>query len=242
MARAVTVERERKGSGSEPVRISVIIPTLNEALVIEQSLGRLMSMGGSFEAIVVDNGSTDDTVLLASRWAKTITSAPGRGPAFNAGAAEAKGDILLFLHADTTLPAGAFEAIATALEDPEVVGGCFSVSFDVDAWPSQLVEALYSLFSRMGFFYGDSGIFVRRSALDSIGGFAPLPIMEDFDLCLKLRKRGRTVRLLHKVVTSGRRWRGQGFLKTALVYLAVQGLYLAGVRSPRLFKLYEAVR
>ncbi len=242
MARDVIVEPEMKGSGPEPASISVIIPTLNEALVIEQSLERLMAAGDALETIVVDNGSTDDTVLLASRWARTITRSPGRGPALDAGAAAARGNVLLFLHADTIPPVGAFEAVSAALEDPGAVGGSFSVSFDEGGWQSRLVEVLYLLFARMGLFYGDSAIFVRRSVFDAIGGFEPLPIMEDFDFCLKLRRRGRTVRLPHKVVTSARRWRGQGFLKTALVYLAIQGLYLVGVRSSRLFRLYEVVR
>jgi len=222
--------------------ISVIVPVLNEESIIEESLRRLTSLGGDFEVIVVDNGSTDGSFRLASQWARTITSPPGRGPALNAGAACATGSTLLFLHADTALPHGAFYAIEEAMADERVVGGCFSISFDGEGWQSTLVEDMYRLFAAAGYFYGDAAIFVRRATFDAIGGFKPLAMMEDFDLCLRLRRAGPTVRLQRTVISSGRRWRGQGFLKTVLVYLAIQGLYLAGVRDARLFKLYRAIR
>lgn len=242
MAPGAIVEREMNVSGSESPETTVIIPTLNEARIIERTLERLARMEGNFEVIVVDNGSIDDTVSLASKWARTITSTPGRGPAYNAGFRLARGRFLLFLHADTALPPGAFGAIASSLADPGVVGGCFSVSFDDAGWQSRLVRILYRLFSAVGFFYGDSATFVRREVFESLGGFALIPIMEDFDFCLRLRRQGRTVRLPETVVTSSRRWRTQGFFKTAAVYLVIQGLYLLGVRSPRLFRLYEAIR
>jgi rSAM/selenodomain-associated transferase 2 len=239
---AVTVELERFRSSLETAKISVIVPVLNEALIIEEALHRLTTMEGSFETIVVDNGSTDESVRLASRWARTITSQPGRGSALNAGARHAQGEVLLFLHADTCLPDGAFDAVEGALVDESLVGGCFSIAFDGDGWQPRLVGWLYHLFSRAGFFYGDAAIFVRRTTFEAIGGFKPLALMEDLDLCLRLRRRGRTVLLPQRVVSSGRRWREQGFLKTALVYVAIQGLYLLGIRSPTLFKLYKVVR
>ncbi len=231
-----------RDSGLEPPTISVIVPVLDEALIIERTLECLLELEGNFEVIVVDNGSTDDSYELASRWVQTIRSAPGRGPALNAGALRARSDRLLFLHADTTLPRDAFRSVEEALADPDVVGGCFSISFDGSGWQSRLVEALYRLFALRGFFYGDSAIFVRRSTFEAMGGFEPMPIMEDFDFCLRLRRMGRTARLAQRVVSSERRWRGQGFAKTVLVYLAIQGLYLLGIRHPRLFALYQAVR
>lgn len=226
----------------ETTTTTVIVPVLNEARIIETTLRRLTSMEGSFETIVVDNGSTDDTFRLASRWARTITSAPGRGPALNAGASLARGEVLLFLHADTILPPEAFDAIRQGLADRDVVGGCFSIDFDGAGWQPRVVKALYDLFALAGFFYGDSAIFMRRSIFEAMGGFKPLPMMEDFDLCLRMRRLGRTVRLPERVLSSGRRWREQGFLKTALVYVAIQGLYLLGVRRPGLFRRYRPVR
>ena len=199
-------------------------------------------MEGDLEIIVVDNGSTDGTLRLASRRARTLTSPPGRGVAMNAGAAAATGDTLLFLHADTRLPDSAFEAIATAMADEGTVAGHFAVTFDGDDWRSSLVTRLYAAFSRAGFFYGDSAIFVRRSVFRSLGGFHQLPLMEDFDLCLRLRKTGRIARLPTRVRTSDRRWKRQGFLRTILVFLMIQGLYIAGYRRPALFNLYRAVR
>lgn len=222
--------------------ISVIVPALNEELLIEGALTRVLAMEGDFEVIVVDNGSSDRTGSIAARWAKTITSPPGRGPAMNAGAACSKGDILLFLHVDTRLPSGAFPAIEEVLGDSGVVGGCFSIAFEPDDWRSRLVASLYGLFSRAGFFYGDSAIFVRRSTFESLNGFKPLPLMEDFDLCLRLRKMGRTARLPLRVVSSARRWQKQGFLRMVLIYLTIQGIYLLGFRNPSIFKLYKAIR
>jgi rSAM/selenodomain-associated transferase 2 len=230
------------GSGPEPPTLSIIIPTLNEALIIADTLRRLASQEGDCELLVVDNGSTDGTAALASPLARTITSPPGRGAALNAGAEASRGDLLLFLHADTCLPPGALPAIIRAMADPAVVGGCFSVEFDGGGWEPRLAGCLYGLFARAGFFYGDAAIFLRRDAMRRLGGVRPLPMMEDLDLCVRMRRLGRTVRLPDRVVSSGRRWRGQGFLRTAAVYLAVQGLYLLGIRHPRLFRLYRPVR
>jgi rSAM/selenodomain-associated transferase 2 len=221
---------------------SVIIPVLNEERIIESALSRLAAMDADIEMIVVDNGSTDDTFRLASRWARTLSSAPGRGPAMNAGADVATGEILLFLHADTHLPMGAFQAVQEALADGRNVGGCFSVAFDGDDWRDALVAAMYRAFSRLGLFYGDAAIFVRCDTFRSLGGYKPMALMEDFDLCLRLRRAGRTVRLPLAVRSSSRRWRKQGFLKTVLVFCVIQGLYLAGYRRPSLFKLYRAIR
>jgi rSAM/selenodomain-associated transferase 2 len=222
--------------------VSVIMPVLNEERIIEGALSRLAGMGGDFEVIVVDNGSTDGTLGLASQRAKTITSAPGRGPAMNAGAAVAAGEVLLFLHADTHLPDRAFQGVEAAISVEGAVGGCFSVAFDGDDWRGGLVTLLYRAFSRLGFFYGDAAIFVRRDTFWSLGGYKPMALMEDFDLCLRLRKAGRTTRLPLTVSSSSRRWRQQGFLKTLLVFFAIQGLYLVGYRRPSLFKLYRAIR
>jgi rSAM/selenodomain-associated transferase 2 len=222
--------------------ISVIIPVLNEERIIEDALSRLAGIDGDFEVIVVDNGSTDGTLRLASRWANTLTSAPGRGPARNAGAAAAVGDVLLFLHADTHLPDGAVDAVRAALSDEKTVGGCFSVSFGGDDWRDRLVTLLYGLFSRLGFFYGDAAIFVRHDTFRALGGYKPMALMEDLDLCIRLREAGGTTRLPLSVHSSTRRWRRQGFLKTMLVFLVVQGLYLVGYRRPSLFKLYRAIR
>lgn len=230
------------GSGLEPTTLSIIIPTLNEALIIEGALMRLAARDGNIELLVVDNGSTDGTVALASPLARTITSPPGRGAALNVGAEASRGELLLFLHADTHLPPGALAAIIRAMADPAVVGGCFSVEFDGGGWEPRLAGCLYGLFARAGFFYGDAAIFLRQDAMRRLGGVRPLPMMEDFDLCIRMRRLGRTLRLPDRVVSSGRRWRGQGFLRTAAVYLAVQGLYLLGIRHPRLFRLYRPVR
>lgn len=222
--------------------ISVIVPMLTEEAIIETALRRLSEMEGDFAVVVVDNGSTDESLRLASKWARTLVGPPGRGPAMNIGAARSDGDILLFLHADTTLPADAFQAVERALTCTGAVGGRFSVVFDGDDRRSRFVTALYEAANRAGLFYGDAAIFVRREVFESLHGFKSLPLMEDFDFCRRLHHAGRTVKLPQTVVSSARRWQHQGFLKTALIYATIQGLYLLGWRRNSLFRLYKAIR
>lgn len=233
---------ERPIQARRMTAVSVIMPVLNEERIIESALARLASLEGEFEVLVVDNGSTDATLRLASRWARTITSPPGRGPAMNAGAAAASGETLLFLHADTQLPGESFRVLQATMREREAVGGCFSVTFDGGGVGDSFVELLYRGWSRLGFFYGDAAIFVRRETFRALGGFKPLPLMEDFDFCLRLRKAGSTVRLPLAVRSSSRRWKQQGLLRTSLVFMLIQGLYIAGYRRPALFRLYRAIR
>jgi rSAM/selenodomain-associated transferase 2 len=161
----------------------------------------------------------------------------------NAGAAAARGDVLLFLHADTRLPDGFADAVARALADPHVVGGHFAVALDAPGWRYRLTERLISGRSRLtGVATGDQAIFVRRAVFQALGGFAPLPLMEDIDLMRRLKHRGRVAALRERVVSSARRWERNGFWRTVLLMWTLRLAYYAGVSPTALARFYRDSR
>ncbi|HWQ35347.1 MAG TPA: TIGR04283 family arsenosugar biosynthesis glycosyltransferase [Blastocatellia bacterium] len=222
--------------------ISIIIPTLNEAATICATAAAVRQSNGKAEIIVSDGGSTDGTVEKARECGLRTISAPrGRGPQMNAAAQIASGDVLLFLHADTRLPAGALQLIIEAMKDSDVCGGNFSLIFDGRDWGSRLLTRLYPLLRLGGMCYGDSGFFVRRAAFEAVGGFRNFPIFEDCDLYKRLRRLGRFVHLKQQAVTSSRRFEGK-FLRTFALWSALQLLYWLGVNPHHLNRLYRPAR
>jgi rSAM/selenodomain-associated transferase 2 len=221
------------------VRISVIIPTLREVDTVAYAITSTHQTLEPFEVIVVDAGSNDGTREAARRAGASVIVAPGsRAIAMSAGARLARGDALLFLHADTTLPAGAGHAVREALGDAH--GGAFRVRYD-DGRP--ILRSLGNLRLRLlGPVYGDQAIFVTRVAYDRIGGYRPLPIMEDYDFVLRLRHAGRFVLLPLYVETAARRHRGHGTLPTLARMWMIQGLYRLGVSPYRLARMYPPTR
>lgn len=186
--------------------ISVIVPVLNEAATIGPALTELLAQGGDFEVIVVDGGSTDGTWEAAEQVTRVrcIRSDKGRGRQMNAGAAHARGELLLFLHADTRLAPGAFEAIERARKGG-VQAGAFTHRFGSDDWRLRLISAGHNMKCRLnGIYYGDHGIFVARNVFDGVGGFPEVPILEDVIFCERLRKLARG-RLLPEVATTDAR-------------------------------------
>ena len=227
--------------GEHVPRISVVIPTLNEAEHILKTLARVQSASG-VEVVVIDGGSNDQTVRLAQGFgAKVIVSAPGRARQMNAGADEGTGDILLFLHADTRLPQRFDYHIRQVLADPETVGGAFRLRTDVDSLGLRVIEELANWRSRrLQMPYGDQGIFVRADLFRTMGGFPDMPIMEDFEFMRRLKRQyGRVVTVPVPVITSSRRWRSLGILRTTLVNQVVIMSYLAGVPPSRLARWYQ---
>ena len=223
--------------------ISIIIPVLNEAQSIGETLEAAARVKGVVEVIVVDGGSADGTAEAArGRGARVVSAARGRGAQMHAGALAARGEVLWFLHADTLAPVDAGECIGRALADPRAVGGNFSIRFDGAGGAARFLTWLYPRLRLLGLAYGDSGFFVRRAAYERAGGFKPFPIFEDLDLLRALRRQGRFVQAEACVVTSSRRFEGRSFALTFARWSLLQSLYWLGVSPHTLARLYANVR
>jgi rSAM/selenodomain-associated transferase 2 len=202
---------------------SVVIPTLNEAESLPATLSAVSraqaagnALGQTAGIVVSDGGSTDATCALAlSVDARVLRGAAGRGRQVAAGIHATDGDVVVLVHADTWLPETAFAAMATALRDPQVVGGGFRKRFregpPLLRFGAGLRSALF--FALSGRLFGDQAIFARRSALEAAGGMPEWPLMEDFELCRRLRTVGRLALLRDEVWTSGRRFSEQGTIR-----------------------------
>jgi rSAM/selenodomain-associated transferase 2 len=222
--------------------VSIVIPVLNEARLIQSAITSLDGLRGQFEIIVADGGSTDETVALAtSSGARVIVAPRGRGLQMNAGAAAANGAVLLFLHADTRLPENAVALIEAALQTPDVCGGHFSLRFAGTTLGAKVLTQMYPQLRWLGLVYGDSAIFVRRKVFEALGGYGNLPLFEDCDLYQRVRRAGRFVRLAEYAITSSRRFEGH-FLRAFARWAMLQLLYWFGVSPQRLAQMYRAVR
>ena len=228
--------------------ISVIIPTLNEEKPLRHTLSCLSTAEIS-EAIIVDGGSTDQTISIAKVFCsgasniRIITAPAGRARQMNEGAKASRGDILLFLHADTRLPVDAKLMIEAAFANPAVVGGHFDVRFDSPSRWGTMISTLMNWRSRLsGIATGDQAMFLRRHVFEQIGGFADIPLMEDIEFSRRLKSMGPTAALRRQVTTSFRRWEQQGPLKTIVLMWALRFMYWAGVSPFRLSRWYRMVR
>ncbi len=221
--------------------VSVIIPTLNEADYLDRALLSIGELDQHTECIVVDGGSDDQTPDIARQWqgVKWIAAdAPGRGRQMNIGAASAKGDILLFLHADCRLPINAIENVRKACTRHQIAGGSFYLGFTRRHW----VLNLCSLLSRINHpltTYGDQAQFIRRDVFNLVGGFKQSPLMEDLEIQYRLKLHGRLVKIQQPVISSDRRYRRRGPLFHQLFNVLLVILYLAGVSPDQLAKWYR---
>lgn len=223
------------------MRLSIILPTLDEAAGIAAALAPLQALRrAGHEVIVTDGGSADGTPALAAPWADRVLAAPrGRARQMNAGAAAATGDTLLFLHADTRLPESAVEHIAGALADH--AWGRFDVIIEGRPALLALVAALMNLRSRLtGIATGDQAQFVTRAAFQAVGGFPDQPLMEDIELSKRLRRLGPPACLRERATTSGRRWERHGVLRTILLMWRLRFDYWRGVPAHRLAQRYDS--
>jgi rSAM/selenodomain-associated transferase 2 len=222
-------------------KLSIIMPVLNEGDGIAASLDALADLRTlGTELIVVDGGSRDATVEQAQLRADQVILAPrGRALQMNAGAEKASGDVLLFLHADTRLPAKADRVVLNGLDRSRRAWGRFEVKIDGRSPLLPVVAWLMGLRSRLtGIATGDQAIFVRREAFQAVGGFPAIALMEDIAMCKRLKRLGRPLCLRACVTTSGRRWEKNGVLSTILLMWRLRFAYFFGADPKKLARQY----
>ena len=217
--------------------LSVIVPTLNAAATLEDCLARL---AGVRDVVVVDGGSWDSTpAIAAAAGARLVVTGPGRGAQLRLGAEAARGDWLLFLHADTLLSPDWLDSVRHHVEASPDKAGCFRFRLDSRAWQARLIEAGVALrVWILGLPYGDQGLLVPRSLYQRVGGYAEVPLMEDVDL---VRRIGRLrLRILAAdALTSADRWRRDGWFRRSARNLSCMMLHRFGMSEERLARLYE---
>ncbi len=221
-------------------KISVIIPALNEASHLKQTL-EAAQRGHPHELIVVDGGSTDETMEVARSLDSIVVSGPGcRAQQMNLGAAIATGEHLLFLHADTLLPSDYSPQVSSLLNEPGVVGGAFTFAVACDFAGRRLIERATNWRARRRQFpYGDQGLFLRLEMFNQLGGFREMAIMEDYEFVRRLRRLGRIGIAPTPAITSGRRWQRLGLLRTTLINRMTILAYHLGVPPSRLATWYR---
>ena len=218
--------------------LSVVIPVLSDADSAERLLGQI-GPDPLVEVIIVDGGLDVRLELLASTrpGTRVLRTPPGRARQMNAGAREANGDWLLFLHADSTLPSGWREAMTAIPADS--AGGWFRFALDDAAWQARVIERLVGLRVRvMRLPYGDQGLFVRRAVFNDMGGFADLPLLEDVEFVRRLVGAGPVVEVALPLRTSARRWRRDGWFRRSARNSLIVSLYFAGISPARLARWY----
>ena len=222
-----------------PMKLSVVILTLNEAANIGALLERLSHTPGIDEVVVADGGSTDGTPeLVRSSAVRLVHSGAGRGVQLNAGARAASGDVLLFLHADVVPPPDIALQIGSAVETGRI-GGNFRLAYPGGGVLGRWLELLHPFRRALGRYYGDSGIFVRRDAYERVGGFPEISVMEDVVFVRRMERAGETAYLPGPMVSSSRRWEGRP-LRTLLLWGFMQVAFALGVSPRRLASFYKA--
>jgi rSAM/selenodomain-associated transferase 2 len=224
--------------------ISVIIPVWNESSIINETVKNIFALPyeGDFEVIVVDGSPEGRTInVIQERNVKKFIAEKGRPKQMNTGALHAGGEILLFLHADTSLPLNALESISRVMENGEVVAGAFDLGIRSGRPVFRLIENAASLRSRITRIpYGDQAIFIRKDYFHATGGFREIPLMEDVELMRRIRKAGDRISIIpERVRTSPRRWEKEGVLFCTLRNWTLITLYLLGVPPEKLARFYR---
>ena len=220
------------------MKISVVIPALNEAARIESTLEAVVAQPEPWEVLVVDGGSTDDTRARAATYATVLSSSPGRARQMNRGAEAADGAVLLFLHADTRLPPNAFALIRTTLADPSAEAGAFRLRFDRDT-PLLRFYSFCTRFRLPRICFGDRGLFVRRQVFEALGGYPNVSIFEDLEMVGRLHNRGGFRFLPQTITTAARRFESVGPLRQQALNVYLWTRYQLGTDPERLAHLYS---
>lgn len=227
-----------------PETISIIMPVLNEAKYLAASLSRL-ALTDNEELIVVDGGSSDNTMDIASTFTdRLFQTQTGRAHVMNYGAEQASGDILLFLHADCILPDNAFGIIRETLQDHGVSAGAFLLGIDHPGFWFRVIERAANARAKItSLMYGDQGMFLTKTVFKAAGGFAELPLMEDIEISGRLKRKGKIVFVHPPILASPRRWLHEGLFYTTLRDWTIAFLYtMIRVPPDRLIRYYKEVR
>ncbi len=222
--------------------VTVVIPALFDAEAVSRVLAQLPDVA-DLEIVVVDGGPDPQLDMIAATHSRTrlVRTTPGRGHQMNIGALGASGTWVLFLHADSTLPAGWMPAVAAISAD--VTGGWFRFALEDAAWQARLIERLVAWRVRyLGLPYGDQGFFVRRTHFELLGGFREWPLLEDLDFARRLVARGIVFEVPLPLRTSSRRWRRDGWWLRSTLNLLIVVLYFSGVPPTRLARWYHRMR
>jgi len=219
-----------------------VIPTLNEAACIAGTVQSLRRQRPG-EIIVVDGGSDDDTIALARDADLVLTTSPGRATQMNAGAMRARGDGLLFLHADCTLEDHSLAAAVVLLRKKSIIAGCFAMRVQANGWTYRIIDGCASARVRLtSMIYGDQGLFLRRADFERLGGFPNVSFMEDVEFSKRLRREGRVAVLPQRIFVSPRRWQKTGVVRQTLRNWTLTALALGGLSPDRLARFYSNVR
>jgi rSAM/selenodomain-associated transferase 2 len=243
MRRSPHPEMTNSEQTTSPLKVSVIIPTYNESTVLDETLTRLQQ-NHPFETLIGDGGSGDDTADIARQFDVTVVqSRRGRASQMNAASEKARGDLLLFLHADSYVDPRGYQKMVETMASGHYLGGAFSLQIDSPLPALKRISRWANWRSRyLNLVYGDQGIFVRKETFNELKGFSPLPICEDLDFFRRLKKRGPVVLLSEKVFTSPRRWLSEGVGFTTLRNIAIASLFLIGFSPATLSRWYPPKR
>jgi len=228
---------------SRPYTVSIVIPVFHEQGIINDRLAQLKTLKNPprYEVIVVDGSPTHETLdAIEDPGVIRLPSVQGRGHQLNKGAAAATGDVLLFLHVDTSLSPDALRCIEAALCDERLVGGAFNHSIDSPTFMYKVVSRLIFFRSRLTRVpFGDQAIFLRKRYFDELGGYKEIPLMEDVELMRRIKKKGEKIILLREPVrTSARRWEREGVVRCTFRNWTIRLLYYLGVSPDRLVRFY----